>query len=631
MHTINLPVPIGTLLSYYGIVILSLLVVYITGWLIKLCLFRTKDNISALSILTCSILGLTSIVTAYSIVLTKGLTANWMILFLFLIYIYYNRKKKQEERNTQSNPSAFWKYISIICIINGIFFCYFAYRVIDLEQGMFRPYHEDFNYYAKLSQYLNLGYENRFFSFNFFSNIAPQHYHYFEIWTNAIMYKTFGLNALAVYTISLPMFFNSLIFMALLAIIEFRKKITAGYFFAAFVILLLSNTGSYISVIFPAFQGWMPLLESPKLLPIFLFLFFSILLFIHNRKYEAYYVLLILPVLNVISIVAVWGGIGIILLTSAIKSRKIDWRYWIPFLSIVLLFFIYLVQGTFANSARAGESFQWGLFRLYITQPIIYVLAYVHVIALIFFLDRKQLWDIIKETWIVFAVAFFISVTVSIFMRPYDYDATQFVSGIITVMVYVMVVFAFLTTITSIHITLKKRNLIVVFCVLSLFASVDAYRKMIRNISWPHEYEAAILNSLSASSHPSNACYVGFYLGSNDSRGNQSSVIVDAISIPDVLDYYYNNVFHIAVNKGEHEVYYKTDQSPFRSYYAKMKSKFPDIRDDEIRINFIRENHIEYIRVFKSASPSGEFLSHLSLIAEDAITGQRFYKVRGKE
>jgi hypothetical protein len=205
----------------------------------------------------------------------------------------------------------------------------------------------------------------------------------------------FGLNALGVYNVSLLMFFNSLIFMSLLAIIELRKKITVGYFFAAFVTLLLSNTGSYISVIFPAFKGWMPLLESPKLLPIFLFLFFSILFSYTTKNMKHIMYLLILPVLNVISIVAVWGGIGIILLINAIKSRKIDWRYWIPFLSIVLLFFIYLVQGTFANSARAGESFQWGLFRLYITQPIIYVLAYVHVIALIFFLDRKQLWDII--------------------------------------------------------------------------------------------------------------------------------------------------------------------------------------------------------------------------------------------
>jgi hypothetical protein len=32
---------------------------------------------------------------------------------------------------------------------------------------------------------------------------------------------------------------------------------------------------------------------------------------------------------------------------------------------------------------------------------------------------------------------------------------------------------------------------------------------------------------------------IGFYLGANDSKGNQSSMIVDAVSIPDVLDYYH--------------------------------------------------------------------------------------------
>jgi hypothetical protein len=624
---LNLPVSIGTLYFYYSVVISSLFFVYGAGWIIRSYFFKIKNPVSAFSILCNSVVGLIFVTTIYSIVMTKGSTVNWLVVVLFIIFIFYraHRKKiKKTEDNISSYRLPVWKYIIIILSINIVFFCYFVYRITDFNQGMFQPYFEDFNYYAKLSQYLTLGYENRFFSFNFVSDINTQPYHYFEIWINALIYKTFGLNALIVYTVSIPMLFDTLIFIALLAIIEFRKKITAWYLGAAFVILLLSDITPYITTIFPAFKGWMPLLESPKLLPIFLFLFLSIALFLHNRKYEAYYILLILPALNVITIVAIWGTIGTILLVSAIRKQKIEWKYWTPFLSIVFLYFIYIVQGVSANSARSGEAFHWGLFRLYITQPILYLSAYAHIIILIFLLDKRYLWNEVKKVWLVFAIAFLISQSVSIFMRPYDYDATQFVSGIITAMIYVFIVYVFLTTITSIQPTLKKKSLTVAFCGISLLISIAAYKNMVRDDTWSHEYEAAILKII----HPEKEYRIGFYLGANDSEGNQNSVIVDAVSIADVLDYYHNNVFHFAVNKGAHEVCYKTDQSPFRIYYAEKKAELPDMSDDEIRINFIRENRIGYIRVFKTAFPSDEFLSHLSLLAEDAVTGQRFYKVK---
>jgi hypothetical protein len=447
------------------------------------------------------------------------------------------------------------------------------------------------------------------------------------MWTNAIMYKTFGLNALIVYMVSLPMFFNSLIFIAMLAIVELRKKITVGYFLLTVIILLMSDIIPYISAMFPVINGWMPLLDSPKLLPIFLFLFASIVLFKYNRKYEAYYAVLILPVLNVIPIVAVWSTIGIVLLINTIRTQKIDWKYWTPFLSTVFLYLIYVIIGSPANSARGREVFHWGLFRLFITQSIVYMLAYAHVIMLIFLLNKKYLWHTIKKIWFIFIITFFVTMIVSIFMRQYNYDATQFVTGIITVMVYVFVVYTFLATVTSIPLTLKKKILIAVFGGLSLFMSTDAYMKTIHNNPWSHEYESAILKNI-----PSQKEYrIGFYISSNVIAGNYSSDIVDAITISDVLDYYYNNVFHYAVNKGEHEVRYNTDLTPFRDYYMKRKEQSSTISDDDIRIDFIKENAIEYIRIFKSASPSDEFLSHLSLLAEDVITGQRFYKVNNEK
>jgi hypothetical protein len=471
-----------------------------------------------------------------------------------------------------------------------------------------------------------LGYENGLLEYNFFKYITPRPYHYFELWVNAIMYKVFGLNSLVVYTVSLPMFFNTLLFIAFLAIVELRKKITIGYILLAFTILLLSDVIIYISEIFPLFKGWMPLLESPKLLPVFLFLFTAIVLFLYNQKQNAYYALIIIPVLNMISLVAIWGTTGLFLLVDTIKKRKINWNYWIPFAAIVFFYFIYLIQGD-SRSSAGGEDFHWGLFRLYITQPIVYTMAYIHIIALILLLDRKKVWGSIKKIRIVVPIAFFIPMTVSIFMRSYNYDATQFVTGIIPVMVYAAVVMTFLMIITSIQLTPSKKGLIIFFCGISLLMSADAYKRYIRKNTWAFEYESAILKQLP----PSKEYRIGFYIGGNVTVGkgnNYVSGIVDAVTIPDVLDYYYNNVYHYSINKGNNGAQYSTDHTPFRDYYEKIKKQLATISDDDIRINFMKENSIEYVRIFQSALPSDYFLSNLILLAEDRMSGERFYKVK---
>ena len=618
---LNLPVPVGTLFLYYGVVIFSLLIVYLLGWLIKLYVFKTKDTVSAFSILTCSVLGMTSVIAVYSIIRTKGITVNWAIMLLFFMYLFSYKKNKLAVETKRHHHSPLWKYIGIICLANGLFFCYYVFRIIDFQQGMFYQYFCDFNYYAKLSQFLNLGYENGSLGYNFFKHITPQPYHYGELWVSAIMYKFSGLNALVVYSVSLPMFFNTLIFISLLAVIELRKKITIGYLVLAFVILLLSNILTHISDIFPPFKGWMPLLDTPKLLTIFLYLFTSMVLFQYNRKHAAYYALLLIPVLNFISIVAVFGTIGTFLLLDTIKKRIIKWEYWIPFVCLVFILSIYILQA--GRRSTPGEDFHWGLLRLYITQPVYYAFAYIHVIALMFFLDKKRLWMSMKKNRSIFFIAFSISMTVSIIMRSYAYDSTQFVTGVFTVMIYVFVVITFLTIITSIRLNLQKKMLIGLFCTVSMIASMDAYNSLLVKNDWNSEYESKILKQLS----PSQKEYrIGFYIGDSE-KGNYVSGVVDAVAIPDLLDYYYNHVYHYSVNKGEHEANYFTDQTPFRDYYEAKKKQFPAIPDDDIRMNFIKENAIEYIRIYKSASPSESFLSNLTLIAENNINGERFYKV----
>lgn len=625
----NLPVSIGTFFLYYVISLVALFITYNIGWLIKRFVFKRKETISALSMLTCSVLGLTSLVTVYSIIMTRGLTANWMLLILFLFYLYYSKNNNDRSEYVEQKNSSIKTYLLILCGVNLLFFAYFMYRIVDFDRGLFSPYSFDLDYYAKLSQFLNLGYENGSLAYNFAKEITPQPYHYFELWTNALLYRWGGLNAAVCNMVTLPMLFNSLIFMALLAIIELRKKITIGYILLALVVLLMADVIPYLNHIIPMIKGEICRLSYPKMLPIFLFSLSSITLYLYQQKQAAYFCLLAIPVLNIIPLIAIWGTIGVLLLFDTYKKHLIRWDYWIPFLGLVLLYFIYVLQSP-SRSTDIGEPFQWGLLRLYITQPVLYVLAYIHFILLLFVLNKSFLWTTIKQAGIVYIILCFVTITMSIVMRPYHYDATQFVSGSIPIFMYVILATEVLIISTSVVFSLIKRVLIVTFCCISLFISIGGYRDDL--IPWKpiyYKYETEVLNKLPIQKE----YHIGFYIDENvrlGTGGNYVSGIVDGITIPDFQDYYHNNVYHYSINKGIHNAEYSTDNTPFRDYFTEQNRISPDMTMDEIRLGFMKRNKIEYVRIYKGVLVSEYLLSHLILLATNVENGERFYKINIK-
>ncbi|GHT39063.1 hypothetical protein AGMMS49965_04100 [Bacteroidia bacterium] len=144
------------------------------------------------------------------------------------------------------------------------------------------------------------------------------------------------------------------------------------------------------------------------------------------------------------------------------------------------------------------------------------------------------------------------------------------------------------------------------------------------------DYESKILDKLP----PQEEYHIGFYFGEKFQPINGVSGYADSHTIPDLLDYYHNAIYHYSINVGtnEEEFYstyraHWTASTPYKDYYFEQKKRTPDISDDAIRLNFIAAHNIEYIRIFKNASPSDYFLSHLTLWAEDEISGERFYAV----
>ncbi|SEF99067.1 hypothetical protein [Parabacteroides chinchillae] len=625
----NLPISVFELSLYYFVPIITLLFLYGLGRGIKYVLFNRIEELSAYSIIASSILGLTAFVIIYSIIMTKGLTVNWILLGLFLIYCF--TCKKCSFNNLKLHTTSSWKvYLLIVFLINTIFYIYYVYRIIDFDKGAFSPYFCDLDYYAKVSQYLNKGYENGLLEYNFFKYIAPQPYHYFELWTNAFLYKIFGLNAVITYMVSMPMLFNILIFFSLLAVVEIRKKISWMYLGLVLTAFLMVDVISYLSEFVSLIKGSTYRLNYPKMLPVIMFFQMAVVTYLYGKKKYSYYLLLAIPILNIILLVGVWGTIGIFLFWYTYKVKFVDWKLWLPYFFVIVCYLLYILQSS-SRSTHWGEPFHWNLFRLYITQPILYILAYIHFIIGIIIIgwkDRKNVaLNPLLNIGYVYGILCFITITVSIIMRPYNYDATQFISGTLPIFMYTLLSVTFLIMVTKQEFSAHKKIFLFCFCGSSLWFTCKVYNKdLVPLNSMNLEYESTIVKFL-----PEQDEYrIGFYIGEHirlGEGGNYVSGVVDAITFPDALDYYYNNVIHYSINKGNNDAEWSTDHTPYRDYYAKSKVSSSDISDDEIRINFIIENRIEYIRILKSAKPSEYFLSHLSLLVEDVENGECFYKV----
>ncbi|RHJ94171.1 hypothetical protein [Parabacteroides bouchesdurhonensis] len=623
---LRLPISVFELLLYYFVPIIILFLLYGIGWGIKYFIFKQKDRLSAYSILISSVLGLAVLVTIYSIVMTRGITANWMMLVLFAMYCIFRKKQYFSSRKIHPFSSSILFYVSIILFVNGILYIFFLYRVIDFEKGMFSSVFADFDFYAKCSQYLNKGYENILLEYNFSKYIAPLPYHYFELWVNAFMYKFGGLNAAVCYMISLPMVFISLIFYGLLAVIETRSKISLYYLLVAFSLLCISDVLFCLTDLFPFIKGTSYRLSFPKLLPVVLFLEVVYVCLLYKHKIKAYYFLLSIPIMNIIPLIGVWGCVGFLLLITIYKAKRINWLYVLPYILLIVLYLVYVMQAS-SRATHWSEPFSWNLLRLYLTQPLLYILLYIQVLFPIVLINKRIGCFFYKKYIYIYLLLCFLVITASILLRPYNYDATQFVSGTVHIFVYVFVTCTFMYALVWTKLLLKKRILLIFILLFNCWCSFIGYKSDIQQYTTKNlDYESEILSKLPICEEYK----IGFYIGENvrlGDGGNYVSGVVDAITIPDVLDYYHNNVIHYSINKGKEEAKWSTDHTPFRDYYAKCKSQSSDISDDEIRINFIKDNNIEYIRIYKSAIPTEWFLSHLTLLAEDEINGERFYKV----
>ena len=621
------PITIGALLPYYFVSIAYLLIIWMIGKLIRRYLFHSKESISAFSILCDSIVGWVALVTVYSIVLTQGKTVNLLFVVLAIIYCWQRKKCISNTAvSVKDNPYCSNKYVYpfLIIVFSCAAFLFQIDKIFDWQTGMFDELYGDFCYNIKLTQFLNLGFENRYLGYNFYKEIAPMPYHYFEMWTTAMIYPTFGLIAGVCHMVTTPVVCVVLMLLCFVAVWEHNRKLSVWGFLCIIGCFLTMDLIPLLVKIHPRLTvATTYLLGLPRAMPSILAILFCFVLFYYQRKKEAYYALLAIPILTLVPSVAVFGTVGLSLLVDTIHKKRIDWTVCFPYMCLLILFALYVLSSQ--GDHMGGESFHIGLLRLYITQPIIYFLAYLHCIVLLWLLDRCYFIKIVKSVSLVLFFLFLTTETLSIFLRAYNYDATQFTSGSIPYFLFALYTTSLLYIISKTNLSARKYQVIGFYLILNIGLSVYVYS---RPFPVMHTGRTAYIQKVLRALPKQETYRIGGYIGENQQADNMVGGVVDGVACPEFLDTYMNGVWHFAVNKGSWEVRNDWDKTPYRDYYAEKKSLYPTMTDDEIRIAFIQDSKIEYIRIYKSAKPSDWFLSHLQLLAEDEGSGERFYQVK---
>lgn len=379
--------------------------------------------------------GMIFLITAYSIVMTRGKTINWLIILIGIGYYLthtLSREKKTVQANAASPSRPFYVYLLLVLFWSFTLFIYLNARN-SCGPDYWRPIEIDNYFTAQLSQFLNRGFENTYFYTNYISPNGPTPYHYCETWLSAGIYNLFGSNALYTYTVVLPVILLTLLLCGYLALAKNNIPLLALPFLLL-SFLFISDLSIFLkdflgSIIYWPNRGH--ILIQSKMTFIALF-FLAGILFWKEKNYLAlfYSQLLLLPV-SIIVVPAVCSVMGITLLLNGLKTKKINWEYWLPFLTVTGVYGIYAYAGLGASVSLTEEaSIPWEKMRLLITNPLSYTVRYACWIGLLLLVDWKGVYSFLKTYFVQILTFFAVTTVVSVLLRGKNHDAVQFISAV---------------------------------------------------------------------------------------------------------------------------------------------------------------------------------------------------------
>jgi len=215
---------LSLLLLYSLVSFLSLLIFYLLGGIV-FNILKIGIQEPYLKLFAHLLCGIIVSVFFYSIAITQGNTVFMGLLIpgLFLFSLY-NSKQKVSERllKTLTLPPT----IIILCSIVLLAVCgYNLFFIWDTVHHNLVPPETDMVFYSRVSAYLNFsGIESSYL--DYFNANNPRPYHFFELWITALTGRFSGLNTVVLQQVSVGSILFLILFSGGLAFVSSVKKIT---------------------------------------------------------------------------------------------------------------------------------------------------------------------------------------------------------------------------------------------------------------------------------------------------------------------------------------------------------------------------------------------------------------------
>lgn len=458
------------------IIFVSFVVFYFCGDLmLRLCKIKIRNEFTCF--LVSFFIGMLVLVSLYSMVITRGNTISWGIVFVLFFCLH----RLSAISYCDGGLHTAFAYKNIIISIVGIIICFFTFHAYFFFNSPYNnEVHFDYFCYSALGDCMvNRGVE----SLNCVNDLlgevslSPTPYHYFEIWLTMLIATVGGITAAESIFVEAYVILATMYAICLIAIVKCYSKNYVIHIVALSAVLLggivcadtsigtnVLNFTQRTSVIIP--------LCNTKTVAVALFMAVSMLAFIHD-KILFYYVTTAVPFVCISITPAVYSALGCMLLYDLFwnddgNKKGIIIAFAMLIISALFIIAFYFLQG---NSTYTMDDFSFRIvienvknngvemIKSVVKFPFFFVLYHVGVIAIIVYLyfkekvSRIELKKLISLAVFVLVLEFMAFVVALCYKGNYDWFQFMEMPTLFLAPIYVLL-FAFSIQYTG-HIVLK--------------------------------------------------------------------------------------------------------------------------------------------------------------------------------
>jgi hypothetical protein len=638
------------LIYYYAIIIVVLTTAFLVGYLFHSVVKPSKKNPATLfSVFANAVIGLVILVSIYSIIITSGKTVSWIYILLLLGYGYFLKSNSTTD-NTPVLSGHYLKAGLSLSLVSVFFYFLYLSSLLDFKTLRFTDTFCDWQFYSKISQYLNLGFESttQFDNIAFGATFTP--YHYFEIWIAAAISRVFEVPSQVATSIIMPSVLGCVSFVGVLG---FARQINNRNAVLAFLLLFISCISFFSSflcrigvVIPPEVGNILSVVANSKLYPIFIFFVFFFHYGIRSNLFLALICLLFIPIASFVAAPTIIPLVWLIVIYHIVvnKHRRLCIRfiYFLALYSLIfgcyyVFFWDKLTINTFVSFSNIGaqlSSFKNFLLVLLFFSPFLFFSLY---------FSRNTNLDFEFKVLILICYSILLILElVVVYSTATYYDGIQFSTVVFIPSAASLVVFVIFRTNVP-NSNLLKLSVIVFVTLLcsSVFFSIRYLYSQSKS-----KEERTFINGVVRFTNVENKEMVscGFIHSENYYSRQYMSSISKVFRVGEILDTYKGCFLQVGLSDYVALACFQNQQVDdlvSRSFglsrisegtfykFVELQKKMGEFKSVESsQLNFIDQFNIDYIFIQNDASISPQLFGRIVLLAaENSKVGYSFYKI----